>query len=114
MADADAMKATAFGQAVSQRAYNFLLETDQPITPEEASLLLEQAPGVTVIDDQDYPTVVTHAASQDSVFVGRIRKDLSHPHGLDLWVVSDNVRKGAALNAIQIAEMITSNSFYLH
>lgn len=90
------------------------IETDQPITPEEVIGLLERAPGVTVIDDQDYPTAITHAASKDSVFVGRIRKDLSHPNGLDLWVVSDNVRKGAALNAIQIAEMITSNSLYLH
>ena len=90
------------------------IETNKPLSAEEAIVLLENAPGVTVVEDQDYPTPITHAASQDSVFVGRIRKDLSHPNGLDLWVVSDNVRKGAALNAIQIAEMITSNSLYLH
>jgi len=90
------------------------IETEQPITAEEARRLLEKAQGVTVIDEEDYPTPVTHAVSHDSVFVGRIRKDLTHPNGLDLWVVSDNVRKGAALNAIQIAEMIISNSLYLH
>ncbi|MCB1827023.1 MAG: aspartate-semialdehyde dehydrogenase [Coxiellaceae bacterium] len=90
------------------------IETDRLISPEEVSVLLANAPGVTVIEDQDYPTAISHAASHDSVFVGRIRKDISHPHGIDLWVVSDNVRKGAALNAIQIAEMITSNSLYLH
>ena len=90
------------------------IETNKPITPEETIHLLEHAPGVTVVSGDDYPTAITHAASHDSVFVGRIRKDLSHPNGLDLWVVSDNVRKGAALNAIQIAEMIVSNSLYLH
>ncbi len=90
------------------------IETNQPISPEQAIVLLRRARGITVVEYEDYPTAVTHATAQDSVFVGRIRKDLSHPNGLDLWVVSDNVRKGAALNAIQIAEMIISNSFYLH
>ena len=58
------------------------------------------------MDDLDgrTPTAVEHAAGNDPVFVGRIREDLTHPCGLDLWVVSDNVRKGAALNSIQIAE----------
>jgi aspartate-semialdehyde dehydrogenase len=53
-----------------------------------------------------YPTPVTHAAGKDEVFVGRIREDISHPRGLDLFVVSDNIRKGAALNAVQIAELL--------
>ena len=67
-----------------------------------------------MVDDEDYPTCISHAASQDGVFVGRIRKDISHPNGLDLWIVSDNVRKGAALNAIQIAELIINRDGYLH
>ncbi len=53
-----------------------------------------------------YPTAVTHCAGQDPVYVGRIREDISHPLGLDLWVVADNVRKGAALNSVQIAEIL--------
>ena len=53
-----------------------------------------------------YPTPVTHAAGKDAVFVGRIREDISHSRGLDLWVVSDNIRKGAALNAVQVAELL--------
>ncbi|MFN7097966.1 MAG: Asd/ArgC dimerization domain-containing protein, partial [Gammaproteobacteria bacterium] len=53
-----------------------------------------------------YPTPVTHAAAKDGVFVGRLREDISHPRGLDMWIVSDNVRKGAALNAVQIAEYL--------
>ena len=58
-----------------------------------------------------YPTAVTEAAGRDPVYVGRIREDVSHPKGLDLWVVADNVRKGAALNSIQIAEMLVKNYF---
>ncbi len=90
------------------------IETQRPISANEARLILEQAPGVIVVDDEDYPTCISHAASQDGVFVGRIRKDISHPNGLDLWIVSDNVRKGAALNAIQIAELIINRDGYLH
>jgi len=90
------------------------IETDQPLDVNEAITLLNEAPGVLVIDHPDYPTPITHAASQDAVFVARIRKDISHPNGLNLWVTSDNVRKGAALNAIQIAEMQIANSFYFH
>ena len=70
-------------------------------------------PGIEVMDD-DFPTPVTDAANHDSIFVGRIRKDISHPHGINLWVVADNVRKGAALDAIQIAELLIKNSFYRH
>ena len=85
------------------------IETRKKITAAEARALLEKAPGVVVIDrheDGGYPTAVSDASGQDAVFVGRIREDISHPRGLNLWVVSDNIRKGAALNAIQIAELL--------
>jgi aspartate-semialdehyde dehydrogenase len=71
--------------------------------------LLEKAPGVTVMDERKnggYPTAVTESSGHDEVFVGRIREDISHPQGIDLWVVGDNVRKGAALNSVQIAEVL--------
>ena len=85
------------------------IETKKKITAEEARRLLAKAPGVTVLDERKnggYPTAVTDAAHEDAVFVGRIREDISHPRGLNLWVVADNVRKGAALNSIQIAEVL--------
>nr|VFJ94905.1 MAG: aspartate semialdehyde dehydrogenase [Candidatus Kentron sp. H]VFJ95727.1 MAG: aspartate semialdehyde dehydrogenase [Candidatus Kentron sp. H]VFK02090.1 MAG: aspartate semialdehyde dehydrogenase [Candidatus Kentron sp. H] len=85
------------------------IETRRKITGSEARALLEQAPGVVVLDEQHdggYPTAVTESAGTDAVYVGRIREDISHPRGLDLWVVSDNIRKGAALNSIQIAEIL--------
>lgn len=85
------------------------IETRDKITAAQARALLEQAPGVTVIDeriDGGYPTAVSDASGEDAVFVGRIREDISHPRGLDLWVVSDNIRKGAALNSVQIAELL--------
>jgi len=88
------------------------LETREKITAEAARALLAKAPGVTVLDgraDGAYPTAVTEAAQRDDVFVGRIREDISHPRGLDLWVVADNVRKGAALNSIQIAEILVKS-----
>jgi len=83
------------------------VEFSSPITPEEARRILAQAPGVRVLDD---PTVSFYpqpwaASGSDHVFVGRIRKDISHPNGLVMWIVADNLRKGAALNAIQIAEV---------
>jgi aspartate-semialdehyde dehydrogenase len=87
------------------------IETVDKITAEEARALLQNAPGVTVVDervDGGYPTAVTEAAGKDAVFVGRIREDVSHPRGLNLWIVSDNVRKGAALNSVQIAESLIS------
>jgi aspartate-semialdehyde dehydrogenase len=82
------------------------IETRDPIAAADARDLLRMAPGVVVIDDAEggCPTAVDHGAGEDAVYVGRIREDLSHPHGLNLWIVSDNVRKGAALNSIQIAE----------
>jgi aspartate-semialdehyde dehydrogenase len=88
------------------------LETRDKLTAGEARTLLAKAPGVKVLDERKpggYPTAVTEAASKDAVFVGRIREDLSHPRGLSLWVVADNVRKGAALNSIQIAELLVKS-----
>ncbi len=85
------------------------IETVDKITAAEARALLEKAPGVTVIDehkDGGYPTPAAEAVGHDPVFVGRIREDISHPRGLDMWIVSDNVRKGAALNSVQIAESL--------
>ena len=85
------------------------IETERKLTAAEARELLRSAPGVVVVDDpanKGYPTPVTHAAAHDPVFVGRIREDLSHPRGLDFWIVADNVRKGAALNSVQIAELL--------
>ena len=85
------------------------LETRDPVTAAEVRQLLSVAPGVTVIDDHTpggYPTAVTDAAKQDGVFVGRIREDISCDRGINLWIVSDNVRKGAALNSIQISEAL--------
>lgn len=85
------------------------IETGSKLTAEDARQLLSAAPGVTVIDEQrdgGYSTPVGDAAGTDPVFVSRIREDISHPLGLNLWVVSDNVRKGAALNSVQIAELL--------
>ena len=87
------------------------VETRDKITAQQARELLERAPGVVVVDEHKaggYPTPVTHASGTDAVYVGRIREDLSHPRGLNLWVVSDNIRKGAALNAVQIAELVAA------
>ena len=85
------------------------IETRDKITAEAVRSLLEKAEGVTVIDERingAYPTAVTESAGHDNVFVGRIREDISHQKGIDLWVVGDNVRKGAALNSVQIAEVL--------
>jgi aspartate-semialdehyde dehydrogenase len=85
------------------------IETRDKITVEQARELLQRAPGIVLMDEHQpggYPTAVTEAANQDPVFVGRIREDISHPRGLNLWIVADNIRKGAALNAIQIAEIL--------
>lgn len=83
------------------------LETRMPVDVEHVKQLLSDAPGVEYIEDeQDYPTPVTDASGNDAVYVGRVRQDISHPHGLNLWVVSDNTRKGAATNSVQIAELL--------
>ena len=85
------------------------LETRDKITEVAARDLLSKAPGVLVLDERrngGYATAATEGAGEDGVFVSRIREDISHPRGLDMWVVSDNVRKGAALNSVQIAEIL--------
>ena len=85
------------------------IETRDKLSAADARALLSKAPGVQVLDERKnggYPTAVVDAAGQDAVLVGRIREDISHPRGLDLWIVSDNVRKGAALNSVQIAELL--------
>ena len=85
------------------------IETRDKITAEKAKELLSAFEGIVVVDehkDGGYPTAVTESSGQDPVYVGRIREDISHPNGLNLWVVSDNVRKGAALNSVQIAELL--------
>lgn len=85
------------------------IETKRKITAKDALDLLEKADGVTVMDDRSdggYATPFTEATNNDSTFVSRIREDISHERGLNLWVVSDNIRKGAALNTIQIAEIL--------
>ena len=87
------------------------LETRDKITASEARALLSKAPGVVVVDDPakgEWPTPVTHASGNDPVYVGRIREDISHPRGLSLWVVADYIRKGAALNAVQVAELLAA------
>jgi len=83
------------------------VETRQKILLTDVRRLLSDAPGVELVDsntDGGYPTPVTHATGQNEVFVGRVREDLSSENGVNLWVVSDNSRKGAALNSLQIAE----------
>jgi len=88
------------------------IETREKISASEVRRLLERAENVVVMDehkDGGYPTAVTDAAGKDPVFVGRIREDISHPRGINLWVVADNVRKGAATNSIQIAECLVKD-----
>ena len=88
------------------------IETRDKITAEKVVELLSQAPGIEVLDGLEtgqYPTAVTESSGADPVFVGRIREDISHPRGIDLWIVADNIRKGAALNSVQIAEKLAKN-----
>jgi aspartate-semialdehyde dehydrogenase len=85
------------------------IETRRKLTAAEARALLAAAPGITLIDEPrvgGYPTALTDAADHDPVYVGRIREDISCDRGLSLWVVADNIRKGAALNSVQIAEIL--------
>ncbi len=85
------------------------IETRDKVSVERVFELLTAADGVTVLDehkDGGYPTAVTEGVNSDPVYVGRIREDISHEKGVDMWVVSDNVRKGAALNSVQIAEIL--------
>jgi aspartate-semialdehyde dehydrogenase len=88
------------------------IETRDKISARQVADLLREAPGVQVLDGVEtgqYPTAVTESSGADPVFVGRIREDISHPRGIDLWVVADNIRKGAALNSVQIAEKLAKN-----
>ena len=88
------------------------IETRDKLSAEEVRNLLRNQPGITLMDepkDGGYPTAVSEAVGKDPVFVGRIREDISHPRGINLWVVSDNVRKGAALNGVQIAEILVKD-----
>ncbi len=88
------------------------IETKEKITVDKVRELLTATAGITVIDervDGGYPTAVTESSGHDDVFVGRIREDISHEKGINLWVVADNVRKGAALNSVQIAEELIKN-----
>ena len=88
------------------------IETKDKISAEEVKNVLRNQPGTTLVNehkDGGYPTAVSEAAGKDPVFVGRVREDISHPRGINLWVVSDNVRKGAALNGVQIAEILVKD-----
>jgi aspartate-semialdehyde dehydrogenase len=87
------------------------LETRDFIEIDEVRRLLREAPGVELVEGQGmiHATPVTHAAGKDPVFVSRLRRDLSHPCGISMWVVADNIRKGAALNAVQIMERLEQN-----
>ncbi|GAB5381618.1 MAG: aspartate-semialdehyde dehydrogenase [Aliiglaciecola sp.] len=85
------------------------IETHSPIDAEDVKNLLRDAPGVTLMENrEDFPTQIGDASGKDDVFVGRVRNDISHPNGINMWVVSDNVRKGAATNSIQIAEVLVN------
>jgi aspartate-semialdehyde dehydrogenase len=84
------------------------IETEKKITADEVKVLMSKAPGVVLVDNpanREYPMAI-HAAGKDDTFVGRIREDESIPNGINMWIVSDNIRKGAALNAVQIAEIL--------
>ena len=88
------------------------IETREKISADAVRKLMQEMEGVTLLDKQSdggYPTAATEASGGDPVFVGRIREDISHPRGLNMWVVSDNVRKGAALNSVQIAEILVKH-----
>jgi len=88
------------------------IETKKKISADEVRDLLGKSEGIVIMDeraDGGYPTAVTESAGQDPVYVGRIREDISHPLGIDMWVVADNIRKGAALNSVQIAEILVKD-----
>jgi aspartate-semialdehyde dehydrogenase len=91
---------------LNSHSESILIETERPVTPEEAVQVWSKAPGLIVVDDpaqKQYP-LPTRASARDEVFVGRIRQDLHRPNALLFWCVADNLRKGAATNAVQIAE----------
>ncbi|MEI8608423.1 aspartate-semialdehyde dehydrogenase [Enterovibrio norvegicus] len=82
------------------------IECQQPLDATEAMDILSRTEGIEVFANEDYPTQVKDATGKDHVMVGRVRNDISHPNGLNLWIVADNVRKGAATNSVQIAEVL--------
>jgi aspartate-semialdehyde dehydrogenase len=86
------------------------IETRTQISAEEVKVLLGQAEGIVVCEnDEDFPTPITDASGKDDTFVGRIREDISHANGINMWIVADNVRKGAATNSVQIAELLVKD-----
>jgi len=86
------------------------IETNSPISAEEVKDLLEKAPGIVVCrNDEDFPTQIGDASGKDDTYVGRIREDISHHSGINMWIVADNVRKGAATNSVQIAELLVKD-----
>ncbi|MDG1733050.1 MAG: aspartate-semialdehyde dehydrogenase [Thalassotalea sp.] len=88
------------------------IETTQQTTVEQVKELLTNAPGIVVAqNDEDFPTQVSDASGKDEVFIGRIREDISHVNGINMWIVADNVRKGAATNSVQIAELLIKDYF---
>ncbi len=87
------------------------IETKEKISAEQVRKILLEAPGIILMDEGSYPTPAVEGNAQDGVYVGRIREDISHPQAINLWIVADNVRKGAALNAIQIAEIYLKEFF---
>ena len=82
------------------------IETNYPFDIEQAKDLMRDSQYIKFFEDDEFPTQVTHGANQDLVMVGRLRKDLDNENGLNLWVVADNIRKGAATNSVQIAELL--------
>ena len=88
------------------------LEFDRPFSPDKAREILAKASGVQLVEDfsKNYFPMPIDASGKDDVLVGRIRQDISHPNGLELWLFGDQIRKGAALNAVQIAELLIANS----
>ena len=85
------------------------IETERKLSQAAARHALEDAPGIVLYEAEEiggYPTPVVEAAANDPVFIGRVREDISHPRGLDFWAVADNMRKGGALNMVQIAEIL--------
>ena len=88
------------------------IETERKLSAADVCDILQNAPGIELFPAQDasgYPTAVTESSGKDPVYVGRVREDISHPRGVNLWVVADNIRKGAALNSVQIAEILAKN-----
>ncbi len=88
------------------------IETERKLSAQEVCDILQNAPGIELFAGEgraSYPTAVSDSSGKDPVFVGRVREDISHPRGIDLWVVADNIRKGAALNSVQIAEILAKS-----